>query len=70
MRTILITSLFLLLSQFSNAQEHTVRDLFSSYSGDKNVSEINISARLLGLLGYVELDDEEDQKALETIHTF
>lgn len=67
MKTKLIIILTVLLGLSSFAQSNAINKLFSQYSGNDSISEINISSKMFALFGYIDAETKEDQETLDAI---
>jgi len=67
MKTRFILVLAILLSLSSYAQSSAIDKLFKKFSGNENITEVNISAKMFSLFGYIDADNEEDQESLDAL---
>lgn len=67
MRLILIGIIVSIFSLSANAQSSTIDKLFDKFSGREDITEVNISAKMFALFGYIDSDDKEDQETLDAL---
>lgn len=67
MKTKFILVLTFLLSVSSFAQSSAIDRLFDKFSGKENITEVNISAKMFSLFGYIDADSKEDQETLDAL---
>ena len=57
----------LLFGLASYAQSSTIDKLFDKYSGNENITEVNISSKMFSLFGYIDAESKEDQEMMDAL---
>lgn len=67
MKTKVLIVLTIIFSLTSFAQSSEIDKLFEKFSGNENVTEVNISSKMFSLFGYIDADSKEDQETLDAL---
>ena len=67
MKTNFLLILTFIFGLSSFAQSNAIDRLFNKFSGNENVTEVNISAKMFSLFGYIDADTKEDQETLDAL---
>lgn len=67
MKTKFVLILTFILGVSAYAQSNAVDRLFNKFSGNEHVTEVNISAKMFSLFGYIDADTKEDQETLDAL---
>lgn len=67
MKTLLISCLIFCATTFSFGQSSKIDKIFAKFSGNEQITEVNISSKMFALFGYIDAETKEDKDVIDAI---